>query len=138
MQKWNDPRLRFEVPSKLANENPDLVYLNGLKIVNQIWIPDIFFIKHGEFKFSTDKHDPILIALKIYPNGTIYYIVRRNMVLTCEGNLKIFPFDSPKCFFSIESCMCTLKSDFSFIFIIPSQLTHPSNARKRSSAIVLG
>ncbi|KAF7491585.1 Glutamate-gated chloride channel [Sarcoptes scabiei] len=103
MQKWNDPRLRFEVPSKLANENPDLVYLNGLKIVNQIWIPDIFFIKHGEFKFSTDKHDPILIALKIYPNGTIYYIVRRNMVLTCEGNLKIFPFDSPKCFFSIES-----------------------------------
>lgn len=101
-QKWYDPRLKFDVPEKLKDQSYT-IYLNGLNHADNVWTPDIYFIKHGEFKQPTDKFDPLHITLKIYANGTVIYITQRNMILTCEGNLKIFPFDSPKCFFSIES-----------------------------------
>ncbi|CAG2164500.1 unnamed protein product [Oppiella nova] len=78
-------------------------YLNALMHAEMLWMPDTYFIKHGEFKYPLDRFDPIHISLKIYPNGTVIYVTRRNMILTCEGNLRIFPFDSPKCFFAIES-----------------------------------
>ncbi|XP_054162274.1 glutamate-gated chloride channel-like [Oppia nitens] len=96
LQMWDDPRVGFEDGGKHK-------YLNALMHANMLWMPDTYFIKHGEFKYPLDRFDPIHIALKIYPNGTVIYTTRRNMILTCEGNLKIFPFDSPKCFFAIES-----------------------------------
>ncbi|XP_046915295.1 uncharacterized protein LOC124495898 isoform X2 [Dermatophagoides farinae] len=105
MQRWYDPRLRFELPDALLldTKNSNSIYLNGLKHTDRIWIPDTYFIKHGEFRHTTDQFDPLHITLKIFPNGTVLYTTRRNMILTCEGNLRIFPFDSPKCFFGIES-----------------------------------
>ena len=107
MQQWYDPRLRFELPKILQKSSEsNSIYLNGLKHADRIWIPDTYFIKHGEFREQTDQFDPLHITLKIFPNGTVLYTTRRNMVLTCEGNLRIFPFDSPKCFFGIESCKC--------------------------------
>nr|XP_027201514.1 glutamate-gated chloride channel-like [Dermatophagoides pteronyssinus] len=100
MQQWYDPRLRFELPKILQKSSEsNSIYLNGLKHADRIWIPDTYFIKHGEFREQTDQFDPLHITLKIFPNGTVLYTTRRNMVLTCEGNLRIFPFDSPKCFF---------------------------------------
>lgn len=105
IQKWYDPRLRFEVP-KMLEDKKDIIYLNARNHADQVWIPDIYFIKHGEFKDPTDRYDPLHINLKIFPNGTVLYVTQRNMILTCEGNLKIFPFDSPKCFFAIESSKC--------------------------------
>ena len=101
VQKWNYPRLRFSVPDTI---DPDTIYINGLNHASRIWTPDTYFIKHGEFKLATDHFDPLHITLKIFPNGTVLHTTRRNMVLTCEGNFKIFPFDSPKCSFGIESC----------------------------------
>ena len=100
-QSWVDPRLKFVVPDALITD-PNL-YLNGLTHRSKIWTPDTFFIKHGEFKPSTDHLDPSHITMKIYPNGTIFYATRQNMIITCEGNLPIFPFDSPRCSFGIES-----------------------------------
>ena len=41
--------------------------------------------------------------MKVFPNGTIFYTMRRHLVLNCEGDLPIFPFDSPMCSFNIES-----------------------------------
>lgn len=104
IQRWNDPRLKYEIPNELKNTNSNSIYLNGLHHADRIWTPDTYFIKHGEFKHTTDQFDPLHITLKIYPNGTVIYTTRRNMILTCEGNLRIFPFDSPKCSFGIESC----------------------------------
>lgn len=98
-QKWFDPRLVFST----ATPQPSSAYLNGLRHAEQIWLPDTYFVKHGEFKEQFDKFDPLHIALKIYGNGTVLYTTRRNMIINCEGNLRIFPFDSPKCFFGIES-----------------------------------
>ena len=102
VQRWIDPRLRFEIPKQVRHP-PQSVYLNGLRHENRIWRPDTYFIKHGEFKQSSDEFDPLHIALKIFPNGTVHYISRRNMIISCEGNLRIFPFDSPKCFFGIQA-----------------------------------
>ncbi|KAI1290240.1 Glutamate-gated chloride channel [Halotydeus destructor] len=90
---WHDPRLQYQDGGRHK-------YLNALAARNSVWIPDTYFIMHGEFKYPVE---PVHMALKVYPNGTLLYTTRHYMVITCEGNLRIFPFDSPKCFFGIES-----------------------------------
>jgi hypothetical protein len=50
-----------------------------------------------------DNLNPSDIALRVFSNGTVLYSMRRHLVLNCEGDLHIFPFDSPMCSFSIES-----------------------------------
>ena len=49
--------------------------------------------------------------MKVFPNGTIFYTMRRHLVLNCEGDLPIFPFDSPMCSFNIESGNLNIISD---------------------------
>ena len=101
-RKWYDPRLRFQVPSGMSKRTRS-VYLNGLKHSDRIWLPDTYFIKHGEFKRPSEDYDPLHIGLNIFPNGTILHTTRCNMILNCEGRQSIFPFDKPKCFFGIET-----------------------------------
>jgi len=96
-QKWFDPRLRHTT----GNQYP---FLNALNHHGSIWKPDIFFIKHGTFK---ENLNPSNLALKIYANGTVVYSMRRHLVLNCEGDLHIFPFDSPMCTFAMESVSFT-------------------------------
>lgn len=92
-QDWRDSRLEFD-------DNGRHTYLNGIHHQQDIWLPDTYFIKHGDFK------DPLMpnnIELRIFKDGSIRYTMRRHLILKCEGKLSIFPFDDPKCFFSIES-----------------------------------
>lgn len=60
-------------------------------------------MKHGSYKSI----NPSEISLRVYENGTVLYTMRRHLVLSCEGDLPIFPFDSPMCTFSIESISST-------------------------------
>uniref|UniRef100_T1D1W5 Putative glutamate-activated chloride channel n=1 Tax=Cupiennius salei TaxID=6928 RepID=T1D1W5_CUPSA len=92
-QSWEDPRLRYD-------DNGKYRYLNAISHHQGLWTPDIYFIKHGEFKAPLAQ---VHMALKIYNNGSVRYITRRSMILNCQGNLQIFPFDNPKCPFAIES-----------------------------------
>ncbi|KAG5324474.1 GLRA4 protein, partial [Acromyrmex heyeri] len=55
---------------------------------------------HGDFK---DPIIPVHFALRIYRNGTVNYLMRRHLILSCQGRLNIFPFDDPLCSFAIES-----------------------------------
>lgn len=96
-QKWFDPRLAHTTGQQYP-------FLNALHHHGDIWKPDIFFIKHGTFK---DNLNPSRLSLRIYENGTVLYSMRRHLVLNCEGDLHIFPFDSPMCTFSIESISFT-------------------------------
>jgi cation transporter family protein len=96
-QRWIDPRLT-------QNNHSRNTFLNGLHHHTDIWKPDIYFIKHGTFK---ENLTPSNIALRIFTNGTVLYSMRRHLVLNCEGDLHIFPFDSPMCTFSIESVSFT-------------------------------
>lgn len=66
-QFWSDPRLAFD-DGGLHN------YLNALSYRELMWIPDTYFILHGEFKYPVD---PVHMALKVYPNGTILYTTRQ-------------------------------------------------------------
>lgn len=69
-QTWFDQRLQF-------NDNKAHTYLNALMHSEMLWMPDTYFIKHGEFKYPVDHfHDPVHMSLKIFPNGTVAYTTR--------------------------------------------------------------
>jgi hypothetical protein len=68
-QMWDDPRVRYEDGGKHK-------YLNALMHAEMLWMADTYFIKHGEFKYPLDRFDPVHIALKIFPNGTVLYTTR--------------------------------------------------------------
>jgi hypothetical protein len=67
-QQWYDPRLQFSNESNFVFE-----YLNAIHHYNDIWLPDTYFIMHGDFK---DPIVPMHFALRIYRNGTINYLMR--------------------------------------------------------------
>ncbi|XP_012534340.1 glutamate-gated chloride channel isoform X8 [Monomorium pharaonis] len=92
-QQWYDPRLRYSNRSKYE-------FLNAIHHCDNIWLPDTYFIMHGDFK---DPLIPVHFALRIYRNGTVNYLMRRHLILSCQGRLNIFPFDDPLCSFAIES-----------------------------------
>ncbi|KAM8708577.1 hypothetical protein ACLKA7_015538 [Drosophila subpalustris] len=92
-QQWTDPRLQYGNKSQYD-------FLNALHHHDSIWTPDTYFIMHGDFK---DPIIPMHFALRIFRNGTITYAMRRHLILSCQGSLHIFPFDDPKCSFSMES-----------------------------------
>nr|BAX77837.1 pH-sensitive chloride channel 1 isoform 45 [Bombyx mori] len=99
-QQWYDPRLRYSNQSHYD-------YLNAIHHHEDIWLPDTYFIMYGDFKeYSEHSRDPIIpmhFALRIYRNGTINYLMRRHLILSCQGRLNIFPFDDPLCSFALES-----------------------------------
>lgn len=68
-QQWYDPRLRY------ANQS-QYEYLNAIHHHEDIWLPDTYFIMHGDFK---DPIIPMHFALRIYRNGTINYLMRYNI-----------------------------------------------------------
>ncbi|XP_076067988.1 pH-sensitive chloride channel 1 isoform X2 [Oratosquilla oratoria] len=92
-QHWVDPRLKHDDKQRFE-------YLSGIHHLRDIWLPDTFFIKHGDFKEPLELDN---IALKVYRNGTVSYTLRRHLILSCQGDLNIFPFDDPFCTFSLES-----------------------------------
>ncbi|XP_049821057.1 glutamate-gated chloride channel isoform X2 [Aethina tumida] len=92
-QQWYDPRLRYSNQS-----NYD--FLNAIHHHNDIWLPDTYFIMHGDFK---DPLIPVHFSLRIYRNGSVNYLMRRHLILSCQGRLNIFPFDDPLCSFAMES-----------------------------------
>jgi len=92
-QKWVDFRLSHK------HWRGEGYAMNGLAHHKDIWKPDIFLIKHGSYKTI----NPAEVNLRIFGNGTIFYTMRRHLILNCEGDLPIFPFDSPMCDFNVES-----------------------------------
>ncbi|KAK9720678.1 Neurotransmitter-gated ion-channel ligand binding domain [Popillia japonica] len=92
-QQWYDPRLKYGNQSRYE-------YLNAIHHHNDIWLPDTYFIMHGDFK---DPLIPVHFSLRIYRNGSVNYLMRRHLILYCQGSLNIFPFDDPLCTFAMES-----------------------------------
>ncbi|RWS14953.1 glutamate-gated chloride channel-like protein, partial [Dinothrombium tinctorium] len=129
-QTWEDKRLCYA-----PERNPR--YLNALHLREDLWMPDTYFILHGEFKEFRGPADPVHMALKIYPNGTVVYVTRRYMIITCEGHLNIFPFDSPKCFFAFESKSYEKKNlRFSWNPIENTRVTNTSAFRSLNAYLI--
>ncbi|XP_035706836.1 glutamate-gated chloride channel isoform X2 [Folsomia candida] len=113
---WFDPRLKFHlfnttgthldvtseyheaIPMRANPRRRD--YLDALHHFGKVWVPDVYFVKHGDFRTNLD---PVNVALRIYPNGTVHFTTRRHLILSCQGELGIFPFDDPLCEYNIES-----------------------------------
>nr|CAG4641159.1 EOG090X0CAY [Eulimnadia texana] len=90
-QSWTDRRLAFEAGTH--------EWLSAVHHYESVWLPDSYFVKHGDFK----ERIPSNIALRVHSNGTVLYVIRRHLILYCQGDLQIFPFDYPVCTFSVES-----------------------------------
>ncbi|CAL4059540.1 unnamed protein product [Meganyctiphanes norvegica] len=118
-QHWVDPRLKHDD----AERHP---YLSGMHHLTDVWLPDTFFIKTGTFKEPIEPDD---IALKIYRNGTVHYTRRRHLILSCQGDLNIFPFDDPFCTFSMESISYE-KQDLHFYWRNDTASDHGSSLTK--------
>lgn len=69
-QTWVDPRLRY-------NDGGIHDYLKGRAHIDDIWIPDTYFIKHGEFR---EHLVPKNMGLTIVGNGTVSYTMRYNFM----------------------------------------------------------
>ncbi|XP_050708175.1 glycine receptor subunit alpha-4-like isoform X2 [Eriocheir sinensis] len=104
-QEWVDPRLQHD-------DNERYPYLSGMHHLDDIWLPDTYFIMRGEFKHNLSH----TIALKINRSGEVCYSVRRYLVLSCEGDLNQFPFDDPFCTFSMESISYEIK-DLTYMWL---------------------
>lgn len=102
-QQWYDPRLRY------ANQS-HYEYLNAIHHHEDIWLPDTYFIMHGDFK---DPLIPMHFALRIYRNGTINYLMR-------------FVVD-----FVISVCVCVTHT-ISFMFMCGSWFSFDSRHRQLS------
>lgn len=89
---WEDFRLRYTIVNEtgpLPTERPGVPYnydampmrlnhrkrpfLDGLHHHEMVWIPDVYYVKHGDFQYNLD---PKHLSLRIYPNGTIQYTTR--------------------------------------------------------------
>jgi len=116
-QKWVDPRLAFRT------KDTSRKYVNALAHHSSIWKPDIYIVKHGSYKSI----NPSEVALRVFNNGTVFFTMRRHLVLNCEGDLHIFPFDSPMCMFSIESVSST-RNQMVFSWTGPNKVDEESEA----------
>lgn len=65
-QQWYDPRLKYSNQSSFE-------FLNAIHHHNDIWLPDTYFIMHGDFK---DPLIPVHFSLRIYRNGSVNYLMR--------------------------------------------------------------
>lgn len=85
-QVWTDPRLRYDDHGRYS-------YLNALPVRESMWMPDTYFILHGEFKYPTE---PVHMALKIFPNGTVLYTSRSVSFSSLESSFSqsFFPYHS--------------------------------------------
>lgn len=65
-QQWFDPRLAYK-------NSTEFEFLNAIHHHNDLWLPDTYFIMHGDFK---DPLIPVHFALRIFRNGTVNYLMR--------------------------------------------------------------
>ncbi|XP_077983267.1 glycine receptor subunit alpha-2-like [Glandiceps talaboti] len=91
-QRWNDPRLSFNGTTTIALNN---------KLLDKIWVPDLYFINEKDGKFHSITVDNKL--LRISPNGDVLYSMRLTLTLACYMNLQNYPMDLQICEMLLES-----------------------------------
>lgn len=85
-----DKRLKHEIYDSISGTAPPYIadvheaipmrynprrkpYLDALHHWGRVWVPDVYFVKHGDFRSNLD---PVNVALRIFPNGTVYFTTR--------------------------------------------------------------
>jgi len=87
---WMDKRLKHEIYDSMSGTAPPYIadvheaipmrynprrkpYLDALHHWGRVWVPDVYFVKHGDFRSNLD---PVNVALRIFTNGTVYLTTR--------------------------------------------------------------
>jgi len=98
-QFWNEPRLAWGLENNLTRK--DEIYSIDCSYIEQIWIPDLFFVDEKESR----RHEIFRknALLEIRPNGDIMFSERLTLKIGCKMHLGLFPFDSQRCPLNIES-----------------------------------
>ncbi|KAL5011788.1 hypothetical protein ScPMuIL_010339, partial [Solemya velum] len=99
-QTWKDTRLKFLNTS--VNNTLEL----DSKLMEKVWVPDIYFSNEKEAKVHDVTVPNKLMHLR--PDGSVFYSIRISLTLTCEMYLHKYPLDSQECSFEIESYSYTI------------------------------
>ncbi|XP_031573468.1 gamma-aminobutyric acid receptor subunit beta-4-like [Actinia tenebrosa] len=91
-QWWHDPRFKHNYTKAFTMAE------DARKL---FWIPDTYFINAMKSSFHRVTKDNSRII--IYPNGDVYYSTRLTVTLQCYMNLFLYPMDTQKCPFLLES-----------------------------------
>jgi len=65
------PDIHEAIPMRANPRRRD--YLDALHHFAKVWVPDVYFVKHGDFRTNLD---PNHIALRIFQNGTVSFTTR--------------------------------------------------------------
>ena len=105
----------------LENENNYEIFSVDEKLINSLWIPDLFFSNGvGSSRHHVVRRNALLRMVFIHfesynetmscghqirlsPEGDITYSERFTVSMNCEMNFEMFPFDSQACPLMIES-----------------------------------
>ncbi|KAL3880086.1 hypothetical protein ACJMK2_032355 [Sinanodonta woodiana] len=94
---WPDTRFTRIYP-KIDN---DLYIEIDSKNLDKLWIPDLYFPNEKKAYY----HDVFMPnkMLRIYRGGNVTYSTRLTLTLTCNMNLRNYPFDRQSCAIEMES-----------------------------------
>lgn len=118
-QRWNDSRLIWpesiksqkwpQEKSQEGSQEPQgpipwdsaPKFIASAALAKAVWMPDTFFTnaKRSHFHFATTPN----AFLRLYPDGGLFHSTRLTNTFSCAFDYGRFPFDSPKCWFRLES-----------------------------------
>uniref|UniRef100_H2XVB8 Uncharacterized protein n=1 Tax=Ciona intestinalis TaxID=7719 RepID=H2XVB8_CIOIN len=94
-ETWKDERLRFR--GTTANQSVVL----PSRLVDKLWVPDLYvFGSKSSFIHKTTVDN---LVMRLYSDGTIFYIVKITSTVACQMNLHNFPLDVEKCSLRLQS-----------------------------------
>nr|XP_022301864.1 glycine receptor subunit alpha-2-like isoform X2 [Crassostrea virginica] len=94
-QRWIDERLKYN-----NSHGVDVIELDT-KIMEKIWVPDIYFVNEKQ----ATMHDVTVPnkMMYLYPNGLVLYSARISGMFSCMMNLQKYPLDRQICSLRLES-----------------------------------
>ncbi|XP_023216469.1 glycine receptor subunit alpha-2-like [Centruroides sculpturatus] len=93
-QSWNDTRLESPNVTRALD-------LNDPNLVKRIWKPEVFFpnAKNADFQYVTVPN----VLVRLNPGGSILYMLRLRILISCMMDLYRFPLDSQICTIELAS-----------------------------------
>lgn len=98
-QQWQDARLAYK-----NHFHEEKITLGGA-ILEQLWLPQTYFINKKGASASTDAN----FFVRIFPDGSLLVITKNTLTMDCYMDLRNFPFDVQKCNLTLESFGFTTK-----------------------------
>ncbi|XP_059140106.1 glycine receptor subunit alpha-2-like [Physella acuta] len=130
--RWHDKRLTSSDIENRFNSIKEHYVDFDSENIKEIWVPDIFFPneKRGSFHKIMAQNQMMLV----YKDGTVLYISRLSMTLSCPMDLKNYPFDKQICLIKMMSFGYT-DTDVQFEWFKENS-THQDGELSASSIIV--